>query len=88
MVFSAFNPDRQFVGSYKGWFFAKLVGFAMNLAPQHIGQTRVAEVGLEIGPYCYMFCDGSKEFRVSGSPLRPICAPDCPRVTALLGLPR
>ena len=42
--------------------FANLVSFATILAPPDMGQTRVAEVGLESGLYCYMFCDGSEDF--------------------------
>ena len=60
-VFRAFNPDRRFVGSYKSWFVAKLVSFATILASPDIGQTPVGEVGLESGPSCYMFCDGSED---------------------------
>jgi hypothetical protein len=54
------SPGRCSVDPYKGGFVANLVSFATLLAPPEMGQTRVAEVGLERGLYCYMFCDGSE----------------------------
>jgi hypothetical protein len=35
---------------------------------EHMGQTRVAEVDLESGLRCYMFCDGSEEMWGFGDP--------------------
>jgi len=53
-------------------------------------QTRVVEVGLENGLYCYMFCDRSEDtvrcwgFRIQRRPIYPARLPP---VTALLVLP-
>jgi hypothetical protein len=58
---------------------AKITSIATILSSPDIGQTRVAEVGLESGFYRYMFCEGQRNFRLEDTQRGQSVPSDCPR---------